>query len=174
VALGDAVCAFNPVYGQGMTAAALGAEVLDRWLRGESSCLDPGRGRAFQHSLARATAAAWQLSTGADYGFRTTEGPPRGRVARLIGRYIAGVMRASTSRPWVRRRLAEVLHLLRPPSALFGPGVLARLARDRLAGEPGAGPRRVGPLREGTEGGPRPLRRSATDLDVQSAAGGRG
>ena len=43
VALGDAVCAFNPVYAQGMTAAALGAEVLDRWLRQESSHRGPGR-----------------------------------------------------------------------------------------------------------------------------------
>ncbi len=33
VALGDAVCVLNPVYGQGMTTAALGAEVLDRCLR---------------------------------------------------------------------------------------------------------------------------------------------
>ncbi|MEA2631063.1 MAG: hypothetical protein QOE66_1282, partial [Chloroflexota bacterium] len=124
-------------------------------------------------SLARATAAAWQFSTGSDYDFRTTEGPPPGRFARLAGRYIAGVMRAGTRRPWVRRRLAEVFHLLRPPSALFGPGVLARLACDRLAGEAGAGSRKVGPSREGTVGGSRPLRRSAADLGVKSAAGGR-
>jgi 2-polyprenyl-6-methoxyphenol hydroxylase-like FAD-dependent oxidoreductase len=77
VALGDAFCAFNPVYAQGMTAAALGAEVLDRWLREGSSRRGPGRGRVFQRRLARATAAAWQLSAGADYGFRTTQGPPQ-------------------------------------------------------------------------------------------------
>ena len=146
MALGDAVCAFNPVYAQGMTAAALGAEVLDRWLR-EKSHRGRGRGRLFQHRLARATAAAWQLSAGADYRFRTMEGPPQGRVARLTGTYIAGVMRAATRLPWVRRRLEEVLHLLRPPSALFGPGVLARLAWDRLAGQADAGDRRVTPPR---------------------------
>ncbi len=174
VAVGDAVCAFNPVYGQGMTTAALGAEVLDRWLRGESSRRGPGRGRVFQHALARATAAAWQLSTGADYGFRTTEGPPEGWVARLTGRYLAEVMRAGTRRPWVRRRLAEVFHLLRPPSALFGPGVLARLACDRLAGVTGADRRRVGDPRGGTDGGPRPPRRPAADLDVASALAGGG
>ena len=150
VALGDAVCAFNPVYGQGMTAAALGAEVLDRWLREGSHC-GPGRSRVFQRCLARATAAAWQLSAGADCGFRTTQGPPQGRVARLTGGYLAAVMRSATRRQSVRRRLSEVLHLLRPPSALFGPGVLARLARDRLAGKFSAGSRRGGLVREGTE-----------------------
>ena len=174
VAVGDAVCAFNPVYGQGMTAAALGAEVLDRWLRGESSRPSPGRGRVFQHALAQATATAWKLSTGADHGFRTTEGPPQGRVARLTGRYIAGVMRVSTRRPWVRRRLTEVFHLLRPPSALFGPGVLARLAWDWFAGEAGAGYRRLVPLWEGTHGGLRPPLRSAANLDVKTTAGGSG
>jgi 2-polyprenyl-6-methoxyphenol hydroxylase-like FAD-dependent oxidoreductase len=135
VAVGDAACAFNPVYGQGMTAAALGAEVLDRWLQDELSHRGPGRSRVFQRRLARATATAWQLSAGADYRFRTTEGPSQGRVARLTGCYMAGVMRTSTRWPWVRRRLAEVLHLLRHPSALFAPGVLARLAWDRLAGQ---------------------------------------
>jgi 2-polyprenyl-6-methoxyphenol hydroxylase-like FAD-dependent oxidoreductase len=145
VALGDAVCAFNPVYGQGMTAAALGAEVLERWLCGESSRHGLGRGRIFQHELTQATAAAWQLSTGADYQFRTTEGPPQGRIARLIGRYVAGVMRTATGRPWVRRRLTEVLHLLRTPSALFGPGMVARLAWDRLAAaRPARAPGRLG------------------------------
>ncbi len=173
VAVGDAVCAFNPVYGQGMTAAALGAEVLDRWLREESSHCGPGRCRVFQRLLARATAAAWQLSTGADHRFRTTEGPPQGRVARLTACYLAGVMRAATRRAWVRRRLAEVLHLLRPPSALFGPSVLARLVWDRLAGQADAGYRSVTPLREGTDGGSRSLRRTTADLDVETAVGSR-
>jgi hypothetical protein len=67
------------------------------------------------------------------------------------------VMRAGTRRPWVRRRLAEVFHMLRPPSALFGPGVLARLAYDRLAGVTGADRRRVGDPRCGTDGGSRPV-----------------
>ena len=66
--------------------------------------------------------------------------------------------------PRLGRRLTEVLHLLRPPSALSSPGVLARLAWDRLAGKFGAGSRRGEPAREGTEafralldgGGPSP------------------
>jgi 2-polyprenyl-6-methoxyphenol hydroxylase-like FAD-dependent oxidoreductase len=174
VAVGDAVCAFNPVYGQGMTAAALGAEVLDRWLREESSPRGRGRTRIFQRRLARATAAAWQLSAGADYRFRTTEGPPQGRVVRLTGCYIAGVMRAATRRPWVRRRLAEVLHLLRPLSALFGPGVLARLAWDRLAGQVDAGCWIITPLREEPAGGSRSPRWTAASLDVKTAEGSTG
>jgi flavin-dependent dehydrogenase len=139
VAVGDAVCAFNPVYGQGMTAAALGAEVLDHWLWEGSSHRGPGRGRVFQRRLARATVDAWQLSSAADYRFRATEGPPQGRLARLTGGYVSGVMRAATTRPWVRRRLLDVLHLVRPPSALFGPAVLAHLAWDRLADQADAG-----------------------------------
>jgi 2-polyprenyl-6-methoxyphenol hydroxylase-like FAD-dependent oxidoreductase len=174
VALGDAVCAFNPVYGQGMTAAALGAEVLDRWLRDESRRRSPGRGRAFQRALARATAVAWQFSTGADYGFRATAAPPEGWVARLIGLFLAEVIRTGTRRPWVRRRLAEVFHLIRPPSALLGPGVLARMAWDRLAGQADAGDQRVTPLREGTDDGSRSPRRTAADLVVNAAAGSRG
>ena len=145
-----------------------------RLVAGGSSHRGPGRGRDFQRRLARATAAAWRLAAGADYRFRTTEGPPQGRVARLTGCYIAGVMRAATRRPWVRRRLAEVLHLLRPPSALFGPGVLARLAWDRLAGRPTQATGGVTPLREGTDRGSRSPRRTAADLDVKTAAGSRG
>jgi 2-polyprenyl-6-methoxyphenol hydroxylase-like FAD-dependent oxidoreductase len=149
VAVGDAVCAFNPVYGQGMSAAALGAEVLDRWLW-EEAHRGPGGGRVFQRRLARATAPAWQLATGADYRFRAVAGAPQGRVARLTGRYLDAVMRAATRRPWVRRRLADVLQLLRPPSALFGLSVLARVAWDRLASGLGAA-RGGAPVREGEE-----------------------
>jgi flavin-dependent dehydrogenase len=148
VAVGDAACAFNPVYGQGMTAAALGAEVLDRWLAEEPSDRGRGRGLVFQRRLAGATAAAWQLSAGADHRFRTTVGPPPGRLACLAGRHIDLVMRDATRQRWVRRRLTEVLQMLRPPSALFAPGVLVRLTWNRLAGEAGACSGRVGIFRE--------------------------
>jgi hypothetical protein len=147
--VGDAVCAFNPVYGQGMSAAALGADVLDRWLR--EAHRGPGAGRVFQRRLARATAPAWQLATGADYRFRAVEGPPQGPVARLTRRYFDAVMRAATRRPWLRRQLADVLQLLRPPSALFRPGVLARVAWDQLAGDLGASPRGSAHVRERVE-----------------------
>jgi hypothetical protein len=56
----------------------------------------------------------------------------------LSGRYFDAVIRAATRRPWVRRRLADVLQLLRPPSALFRLDVLARVAWDRLVGDFGA------------------------------------
>jgi flavin-dependent dehydrogenase len=170
VAVGDAVCAFNPVYGQGMTAAALGAEVLDHWLREGSPRGGWGRGRIFQRRLARATAAAWRLSAAADYRFRATEGPPQGRLARLTGGYVYGVMRAATRRPCVRRRLVEVLHLLRPPSALFGPGVLARVAWDRLAGqaEASAGDPRVTLPRVVPAAGDLPAIEGRLDLKARS------
>jgi hypothetical protein len=70
--------------------------------------------------------------------------------------------------------MEEVLHLLRPPSALFDPGVLARLAWDWLAGQVDAGYRRLTPLREGTDGGSRSPHRTVAGIDVKAAAGSRG
>jgi hypothetical protein len=83
-------------------------------------------------------------------------------------------MWSATRRPEVRWRLAEVLHLLRPPVALFGPSVLARLAWDRLAGTADTGNRKATPLREETGGRSRLLRRTVADPDVMMAEGSRG
>jgi 2-polyprenyl-6-methoxyphenol hydroxylase-like FAD-dependent oxidoreductase len=61
--LGDAACAFNPVYGEGMSTAAQGAETLDRCL---SACRGghlSGLAARFQKELARANRSAWLLAT---------------------------------------------------------------------------------------------------------------
>jgi 2-polyprenyl-6-methoxyphenol hydroxylase-like FAD-dependent oxidoreductase len=174
VALGDAVCAFNPVYGQGMTAAALGAEVLDRCLQEESWFRRAGSGCVFQQRLVWAIATAWQLSSGADNQFRTTEGPPQGWMARLTGIHLARVMRASTKRPWMRRRLAEVLHLVRAPSALLVPGVLVRLVWDRFSARAEPRPPNISALREeGKSASPSQLR-ATSGLDLKTAQRSRG
>ena len=76
VVLGDAVCAFNPIYGQGMSTAAIAAEILDHCLREQRQATTDlnGLARRFQRRLARRNADAWDLSTGADLRFPTTTG----------------------------------------------------------------------------------------------------
>jgi hypothetical protein len=120
-----------------MTTAALGAEVLDRCLRRSRAPQDtrPGTSLKFQRELARTIAAAWLLATGTDYRYRRTEGPPRRRSTRMMHRYVDALTRLSTRNAGARRRLMEVFHLLRPPAALFGPGVLGPMARAWLTGD---------------------------------------
>jgi 2-polyprenyl-6-methoxyphenol hydroxylase-like FAD-dependent oxidoreductase len=73
---GDAVAAFDPIYGQGMTAAAQAAVALDRLLR------EPGRdptyiGPRFHRAVARANAGAWLIATEQDLRYPSPR-PDRG------------------------------------------------------------------------------------------------
>ncbi len=122
---GDAACAFNPVYGQGMSAAAVGAELLADCLRARAKA-DDGLAADFQKRLAKANTRPWLLATGEDYRYAEAEGPPAGRVTRLMHRYLDRVFAVATRVPSVRKRLVEVIHLVRPPESLFHPAVLAR------------------------------------------------
>jgi 2-polyprenyl-6-methoxyphenol hydroxylase-like FAD-dependent oxidoreductase len=139
--LGDAACAFNPVYGQGMTAAALGALTLrsalreQRWRRGRTHCFD-GLARRFQRELAKVNRAPWVLATGEDYRYRETVGGAPGLGTRLTHRYLDHVVRLSTARADVRLALLETFSLLRPPASLFRPSVALRVLAAALAPAP--------------------------------------
>ena len=127
LALGDAVCSFNPVYGQGMTCAAMQAEelgrVLDRYPRAGVAM-----SRAFHRAVARVIATPWRFAVGGDFAFAETTGarPP---AIGLLNRYGRAVQRASQSDPVVRRAFTGVQQLVRPPAALFSPAVVARVVR---------------------------------------------
>jgi 2-polyprenyl-6-methoxyphenol hydroxylase-like FAD-dependent oxidoreductase len=126
--LGDAACAFNPVYAQGMTTAAIGADLLDRVL--DEGRGDPGLGRRFQAALARANSSAWMLATGEDARVRGAVGVRRSRGTRFLHRYMDEVMRLTTRDAAVRRVFLEAFHLLRSPAALFAPWIVARVVRQ--------------------------------------------
>ena len=131
VVTGDAACAFNPVYGQGMSAAAVGAEVLGQCLAECRPGRTDGLATRFQKRLAEANTRPWLLATGEDYRYAEAEGPPPGRLLGLTHRYLDRVIALATRSPRVRRQFVEVIHLVRPPASLFAPGLLARVAFAR-------------------------------------------
>ncbi len=129
---GDAACSFNPVYGQGMTTAALGAEILEDCLSVRRGGDFTGLSRRFQKQLAKANAAPWLLATGEDLRVRGTEGGRPGLSTRLMHLYIDQVLALSLGDLRVRRTFLQVFGMLRPPTALFGPIVAAKVLREVL------------------------------------------
>jgi 2-polyprenyl-6-methoxyphenol hydroxylase-like FAD-dependent oxidoreductase len=141
VAIGDAVCAFNPIYGQGMTTAALGALTLDHLLRAQrlrqpSADLD-GAAWRFQQQLAKSNQAAWLMATGEDFRYPTTEGGKRSPITRLMHWYMNRVIETVAVNNDVYMAFSATLHLLKPPASLFHPSVMGRVLRHQVNGRGG-------------------------------------
>nr|WP_255557568.1 FAD-dependent oxidoreductase [Modestobacter sp. L9-4] len=137
VVLGDAVCAYNPVYGQGITTAALGAETLDECLRDQRRRLPDGRldglAARFQRRLAWRNVLPWSVSTNQDTRFPTAGGARPGVVARLRYGFLDRVLAAATRDPAVADVDIRVYGMLDRPTALLRPHVLAAAARTAVA-----------------------------------------
>ncbi|WP_020522254.1 FAD-dependent oxidoreductase [Catelliglobosispora koreensis] len=120
VAMGDAVCSFNPIYGQGMTAASLEAVALGQLL--DRGPLNP---REFYQRVSNILKAPWRFAVGGDFNFPETTGPKPAGISLLNG-YAARIQRAAQSDYEVRRVFSYVQHLMLPPSALFRPSIVAK------------------------------------------------
>lgn len=134
VALGDAVCALCPVYGQGMTVSALSAMVLSDWLTGSkhqsaSGELLPLR---FQKRLAKSNSFHWMLATGQDSRFPTTAGRSQPNLlGKLFGWYTQQVIESASSDAEMHTLFMEIGQLLRSPFALYHPKVMLRVLSKR-------------------------------------------
>ena len=129
VVLGDAACVFNPVYGQGMTTAALGAMTLDARLR----CDDrEGFSRRFQRELARVIATPWALATGEDLRYRTAGATQPTLAERFLQNYVAKVMAVSTYDSTVRSDLLSVFTMMSPPSRLMRASTMSKVILHQL------------------------------------------
>jgi flavin-dependent dehydrogenase len=129
VLLGDAVCSFDPIYGQGMTSAALQAEALGRCLD-RAGAVDRRFARRYFAAAGRAVAVPWSVAVGGDFDYPGTRGPkPFGTDA--LNRYVARATVAGQDDDVVARRLNEVLALVRRPESLLAPGIVRRVLRTR-------------------------------------------
>jgi 2-polyprenyl-6-methoxyphenol hydroxylase-like FAD-dependent oxidoreductase len=126
VAVGDSACAFNPVYGQGMSSGAMSAIILRDTLK-ESGAANPNLPRRFFKAQANFQRGPWGLATGADFRFEGTEGV-RPWSSRIVSPLLNAVFASAADDAFVRNRMGEVINLLKPPSALFDPQMLRHLA----------------------------------------------
>ncbi|QSJ19049.1 FAD-dependent monooxygenase [Nostoc sp. UHCC 0702] len=126
VAIGDAVCAFNPIYGQGMTTAALGALTLDDCLQKQQHNFK-GLTKQFQKQLAKVLETPWLMATSEDFRWDTTEGGQPDKMTQFMHRYMDEVLELSVRDPDIYRRFIEVSHMVKQPNSLFAPSVMIRV-----------------------------------------------
>ncbi|MEW2383563.1 FAD-dependent oxidoreductase [Micromonospora sp. NPDC047707] len=122
--VGDALCTFNPVYGQGMTVAALEALLLRRHLAATAA---PRPGRFFA-DVARLLDAPWEVAAGGDLAHPGAEGR-RGLMVRIANTYLARVQAAATRDARVTEAFLRVAGLVDPPQAIMRPSVMWRVLR---------------------------------------------
>lgn len=134
--IGDAVCSFNPVYGQGMSSASLQALAVRDLLEARVAARR-GDVRAALDDLvdgapavqARVVAAPWALATGPD---RRLPGMPRKPLPeRLLDSYVDRVIDTARTEASVTLAFLEVLNLLRPPQSLLAPRIARKVLLHR-------------------------------------------
>ncbi|MFE7128532.1 FAD-dependent oxidoreductase [Streptomyces sp. NPDC057617] len=123
LAVGDALCAFNPVYGQGLAVAALGAVAL------RDTLADPRRTpttRRVQRALLKASRQAWDIAAGADKELPGARGDAtRTRtVHRPAAWYLARVVQRAPGDPVVGAAFRSATSLVSPVSVLFAPRIV--------------------------------------------------
>jgi 2-polyprenyl-6-methoxyphenol hydroxylase-like FAD-dependent oxidoreductase len=119
---GDALCSFNPIYGQGMTVAVMESFALRQ-------CLADGTeniARRFFRAAEPLIDMPWQITIGSDLQYPGVEGK-RPVQLRFFNWYIAQLFRAAQTDIVLTTRFLEMLNMVRKPASLLEPGTGLRV-----------------------------------------------
>jgi 2-polyprenyl-6-methoxyphenol hydroxylase-like FAD-dependent oxidoreductase len=131
--VGDAVCSFNPIYGQGMSVAALEALTLLRHLQ-RGAVPQP---RRWFRGLARVVDVPWDIAVGGDLAVPGVQGRRTLKI-RLVNAYIARLHAAAAHDASLASTFVRVAGLVAPPQTLLRPKVALRVLRAGLHPATGA------------------------------------
>lgn len=124
---GDAVCSFNPVYGQGMTVAAQEASLLQACLRDGDADL----ARRFFKAASTAIDTPWDIAVGNDLRHPQVKGPHSPKV-RFINWYVGKLHMAARRDSVLATAFLKVANLETPPTQLLHPAVIMRVLWGNL------------------------------------------
>lgn len=135
VTLGDSAIAFNPYHGQGMSMAALSANLLADCAARVSDAY--ALTREFHSAQWRQLKVAWDIATGIDMEWPSTSGKRPFAYDRTFSLSLA-IVRASAEFPDVKRLIGPVYQLVASPFTLLKPELIGRVLyaelRRRLGG----------------------------------------
>jgi 2-polyprenyl-6-methoxyphenol hydroxylase-like FAD-dependent oxidoreductase len=121
--IGDAICSFNPIYGQGMTVAAQEALLLHECLVGG---LDNKLYKRYFNRAGKIVDIPWSLAVGNDLRFPKVEGK-RTPMVRFINWYVAKLHKAAHHDPKLALAFHRVTNLLASPQSLLRPDYAFRV-----------------------------------------------
>lgn len=126
--IGDAICRFNPAFGQGMSVVAQQAGVLRRLLdarAGTGGRLN-GLAQAFLAAIQDVLAAPWSAAEN-DFIYPKTRGQCPANFQQRLN-YSGALLKVAAEDADVHRILFEVNNLVKSPSALRDPHITSRVA----------------------------------------------
>lgn len=130
LALGDSIASFNPMYGQGMTVAALQAVALRDLL-----AAGPLNARKFFARAHRVEDVAWKIATGGDLRFDAVEGR-RTVSGKIMNRYLDKLTLAARTDPVLSRQFLRVAGFIDGPESFFKPAIVRRVLAGSRAPQP--------------------------------------
>jgi len=138
--IGDAICRFNPIYGQGMSVAALEARALGRLLARRAHEPDPLAKLAPEYfaEVARLIDTPWAAAAIPDFVHPDTRGERPADFEQTV-KFGVALTRLAARDPAVHRLTSEVQHLLKPRSVYQDPDLVQRVLAtmaSRKAGQP--------------------------------------
>lgn len=125
---GDAICRFNPIYGQGMSVAALEADVLNGLLtaqRAESDGLARLAGTFFSEA-GKIIDTPWSAAAVPDFIDPRTEGQRPADFEDTL-KFFAALLKLAAQDAAVHKLFIEVQALLKPRSAYRDPELVRRI-----------------------------------------------
>jgi 2-polyprenyl-6-methoxyphenol hydroxylase-like FAD-dependent oxidoreductase len=127
IVMGDAMCNFNPLYGQGMSVAAIEALIL-------RDCLEQGEQglpQRFFGQAAKEIGVAWRAAVASDLALPQIAGN-RTVSVRLRNAYLDHVLSAAETEPVIVQIFLRMMNMVNQRAELFHPSTMRQMiARPR-------------------------------------------